>query len=279
MRILRTVAPALAAGFLAVASPALSQPVDAATPTYADLADLADSARIVLIVQPRKVVRVENARAPGLKPGEGRFYVEARTQALVFGQGGIGETLSYLVDLPLDARGRPPRLKRQDVILFARPVPGRPREVQLVSPGAQLARTAPTEATLRAILLELASPDSPARVTGVREIIHVPGTLAGEGETQIFLATDDGSAASLTVRRDAQGGTSWGASFSELVADAGNPPRPETLEWYRLACFLPNRLPMGTNLSLDPASRRQAEADYRLVLGGLGPCPRTLRQN
>jgi hypothetical protein len=66
----------------------------------------------------------------------------------------------------------------------------------------------------------------------------------------------------------------WGASFSELVADVGRPPARETLEWYRLACFLPNRLPAGANLSETASARAQAQSDFRTVLGELGACQR-----
>ncbi|MEZ5743729.1 MAG: hypothetical protein R3D89_08370 [Sphingomonadaceae bacterium] len=246
-------------------------------PTYADLADLADAASLVLVAQPRKVVRVENARAPGLAPGHGRFYVRARTSALLFGPGGIGESLTYLVDLPLDSRGRGPSIKKRDVILFARTVAGRPGEIQLVAPSAQLLRSPETESRLRAILVDLAAPGAPGKVTGVREMIHVPGTLAGEGETQIFLATSDGSAASIAVKHFGSGRTEWGASFSELVADTANPPSRESLEWYRLACFLPNTVAAAANLSPTASGRAQAMSDYRMVLGELGTCPRTRR--
>ena len=118
--------------------------------------------------------------------------------------------------------------------------------------------------------------DAPVRVTGVRELLHVPGTLSGQGETQIFLTTGDGSAASITVRHEPGAPPVWGASFSELVADVGNPPQQDTLAWYRLACFLPDAPPQGANVSGGYAERRQAEADYRMVIGELGPCRRTL---
>ncbi|MCB2076147.1 MAG: hypothetical protein KDE55_00445 [Novosphingobium sp.] len=272
--------PALAL-LIAIAAVTL-QPVSAAAqnyapapgPSYADLADLADSAAIVARVQVRSIVRVRNDRAPGLRPGWGRFFVQAKTRALLTGNAPIGESLRYLVDLPIDSSGKTVRLKRQDVILFARPVPGRPDELQLVTPDAQLIWSEPAEAGVRSILSELVAPDAPGLVAGVREIIHVPGTLAGEGETQIFLATRDGSAASITVRHRPGAQAQWGASFSELMADVGNPPRRDSLAWYRLACFLPNTLPREANLSETASSRTQALADYRMVLGELGVCTR-----
>lgn len=264
-------------------SPATAQitpqqlPAAMAGPSYADLADLADSSDLVVKVQLRRLTRVENERAPGLRPGWGRFYVEARTQALLLGNSPLGESLTYLVDLPLDERGKPARLKNREALLFARPVRGRPSELQLIAPDAQELWTPAIEQQLRAILIELVAPDSPGRVTGVREMIHVPGNLAGEGETQIFLSSADRSPVSITVQHRPGRRPAWGVSFTELIADLDNPPRPDTLAWYRLACFLPNSPPRGANLSENPASRRQAEADYLMVLGELGTCRRTRR--
>ena len=262
-----------------VSGPALAQaPVPAvAADTYADLADLADSAEMVVVAQVAKVQRVEDERAPGRTAGHGRFYVVARTRTLLTGSAPIGESIRYLVDLPLDARGKPPAFRKQDVFLFARAVPGRPDELRLVTPTAQRRWSAGADAQVRAILKALVSPDAPARVTGVRELLHVPGNLAGQGETQIFLSTANGSAASITVRHEAGGAVSWGVSFSELLAELGHPPRRDTLEWYRLACFLPNRLAPEANVSEGHAARRQAEADYRMVLGELGVCERSAR--
>jgi hypothetical protein len=244
---------------------------------YADLADLADSAPLVVKAQVRKLSRVENERARGLRSGWGRYYVQAKTRALLTGQAPQGEALTYLVDLPLDARGKPPAVKKRDVLLFARPVRGHPGELQLVAPDAQVLWSPSVEAQLRSILIALAAADAPGRVTGVRELIHVPGNLAGEGETQIFLATADGSAASITVQSKPGAAPLWGVSFSELVAKLGDPPKPDTLAWYRLACFLPETPPAGANHSETAESRARAEADYRMVLGALGPCPRSRR--
>ena len=276
---LHRLTPSLAAmilAFQALPAGAQEEPSPQAGLTYADLADLADSSGLVLHAQVRKMARVDDERARGLKPGMGRFYIQATTKALLTGKAPVGESIAYLIDLPLDARGKAPKLKKQDVLLFARPVPGRPGEIQLVSPGAQQLWSEQTEARLRGVLQALVAPDAPARVTGVRELLNVPGNLSGQGETQIFLATKDGSAASITVRHEPGAPPAWGVSFSELVADVGHPPQQDTLEWYRLACFLPDAVPPRANVSENYAARRQAEADYRMVLGELGPCKRTL---
>lgn len=281
MPAIRTLWPALAvalfapANTLIAASPA-GQPANlpaAPAATYADLADLADSAPIVLRAQVRKALPVEPARATGLRAGHGRFYIEARTLAFLSGSGLIGEDLRYLVDLPLDAKGKPPKLKKADVLLFARDPRGRPGEIQLVATDAQIRWDAASEASLRAILAELHGTRPPPRVRSLFEAIHVPGTLAGEGETQFSLLTGADTAASITVSHRAGQRPTWSVSFSEVV-DGGGVPARETLAWYRLACFLPASLPPGTNLSATRIDAAQAESDWRLVRRDLGDCPR-----
>ncbi len=269
-----------AAGFLPISSfsaealaPAPTDPAGPAV-TYADLADLADSAPLVLRARVSRLALVEPERSPGLRPGWGRFYVEAKTRALIAGNAVLGESQRYLADLPLDAKGRPPKLRGQEVLLFAAASSARPGELQLIAPDAQIPWDAAIEGSLRAILIELHKPGAPARISGVREVIYVPGTLAGEGETQIFLATRDDSAATITVSRHAGQPSQWGASFSEVYDPSARPPARETLAWYRLACFLPAQLPSRVNLSATIADKRQAEADYRLVRRDLGECPR-----
>jgi hypothetical protein len=244
--------------------------------TYADLAGLADSAPLVVHARLRKLTRIEDARARPAAGGTARFYAVADTRALITGANPIGETFAYLVDLPINAKGKPFARKKDEVILFARPVAGRSGELQLVRPNAQIAWSEGTEARVRQIVTELLAPQAPAKVTGVREMTFVPGTLAGEGETQIFLTTADASAASLTIRHQPGQAPQWGASFSELVANLGSPPKPETLEWYRLACALPPVPPAGTNMSDSDDARQMAEADYRMIIASLGPCRRTL---
>lgn len=275
-RIARTAGSALCLA-LATAPVASAQAPTQPFPTFADLADLADSSNVVVHVNLRSLARVKDERAPGLLPGQGRFYAKGKTRALLLGNEALGESLAWLVDLPLDARGKPPALKKRDVIVFARSVPGRPGELQLIGRDSQVLFSPETLLRLRPILAELAGPDAPPPVTGLREIIHVPGDLAGAGETQIFLATADGSAASITVRHSPGAQPTWGVSFSELVAEAAGGPARDTLAWYRLACFLPNSPRPGANLSASAADRQRALADYRMVLGDLGNCQRTRR--
>ena len=244
--------------------------------SYADIADLADSAALVIRASPRKVVQVEPERARGLRPGWGRFYVEAKTEALLAGSAPLGEALRYLVDLPLDAKGKAPKFKKKSVILFARLVPGRPGELQLVAPDAQLLWDPALEGRVAAVLRELFALGAPQRISGVREAVHVAGNLAGEGETQIFLTSSNGEPAAITVSRKPGSAPRWGVSYSELVVLDSAPAR-DSLGWYRLACFLPLMLPNSANVSESNADRSAAARDYAFVLDQLGPCPRYRR--
>lgn len=268
------------------AAPAASTPRPAAPAggfataslTYADLVDLADRAPSVVHVQIRKVVAVEPARAPGVRSGWVRMYVEGRPMGLLSGPPLPAESLRYLVDVPLDSKGKPPKLPRlakRGVILFARTVAERPGELQLVAPDAQILWDEATEARIKGILTELLAPGAPGRISGVREAIYVPGTLAGEGETQMFLSTADGEPASITVLHAPGKAARWSVSFSEVVDPTGEPPARETLAWYRLACFLPMLLPRDAAVSATDVDRAQARMDYRMVRESLGDCPRS----
>lgn len=243
--------------------------------TYADYADLADRAPLVARAQVRSVALVEPARAPGLRPGWARVYVEARVQALLAGQPLAGDSLRYLADVALDSRGKLPKLSRSVVLVFGRPVAGRPGELQLVAPDAQVAWSAEGEARLRGVLQELLAAHAPGRVTKVSEALYVPGNLAGEGETQMFLAMANGEPASISVVHRPGEERRWTVSFSEVVDSTGGPPARETLAWYRLACFLPRSLPPAADVAGSPEDKAQAAADYAFVLDRLGTCPRT----
>ena len=182
-------------------TPAPGATIAADGPTYADLATLADAAELVARVQIRKATALKPDRAPGLQPGFARLYVQAQTLSLIGGRSSVGASVAYLVDVPLDAKGKVPKLNKREFLLFARGVPGRPGELQLIAPGAQLAYTPELEARLRPVLTEIYSDDAPPRITGVSDALAVRGTLTGESETQIFLATENRSPVSITVLR------------------------------------------------------------------------------
>ena len=109
--------------------------------------------------------------------------------------------------------------------------------------------------------------------------MSVEGNLAGESETQLFLKTKGSDVAALSIVRRPGMAPQWGVSWTELVDQSARPPAPDTLAWYRLACFLPDSLPQDAILSQDSASRIRAFQDYRFVMQRLGPCPRNRLAN
>jgi hypothetical protein len=253
-------------------APAAAEPAPPLA-TFADLAALAEQADVVAIVEVRDQAQVEAERAPGLATGQARLYIEGRTHALLAGRAALGESLSYLADVPLGAKGRAPKLRKQRFIVFADPVPGRPGTLSLVAPGAQVPATPETEQLARTVIAALAGSQLPT-VTGIREAMSVAGNLAGESETQLFLETATGTPVSLTVIRRPGMEPQWGVSWSEIVDQAAKAPAPQTIEWYRLACFLPAQLPQDAFLQDNRAARARAEADYEFIREQLGACPR-----
>ncbi|MDO9369032.1 MAG: hypothetical protein Q7T68_10730 [Sphingopyxis sp.] len=282
--------PAAIAGILALslgipAVSAMQAPVaaTAASPySYADIADLATAAPIALHARIYKAAALKPAQAPGVAAGYVRFYIEADVVSLIRGSGPLASRISYLVDLPLDAKGKAPKLKKkQPVLLFARPVAGAAAgssstgSVRLVAPDAQLPWDPATDAQLRAVLTELVKPGAAPAITGIANGFHVPGTLPGEGETQLFLDTKTGEPVSLTILTAADGSRRWAAAFGEIVDGSAAVPQRNTLAWYRLACGLPRQLPLNKLAGTAPEDRRKAASDYAVILGALGECTRT----
>ncbi len=238
---------------------------------YVPLARLADAAPVVLRVQVKKATVIDAARAPDVPPSMARLLIEAQVMNLIRGKAGIAESIRYLVDVPRDARGKVPKLKKAQFLLFARPGT-KPGEVQLVNKDAQIAWTPAAEQQVRTIVTDLVSPTAPPAIRGIREALHVRGNLQGEGETQIFLATTTGDPVSITVLRRPGLAARWAVSLTEIVDEAAAPPRRGTLLWYRLACSLPRQLPDRTLVSDTPADNDLARRDYNFVLEQLGPC-------
>jgi hypothetical protein len=246
-----------------------------AGPTYADIVGLAEAAGVIAEVTVRNQATVRAEQAPGLAAGRARLYLKTQTLRVLKGTSALGESVSYLVDAPLGPKGKPPKLRKQSFIVFADTVAGRPGELQLVAPDAQLPLDPMLEGRVRTVIGQLVATDAPPRITGVRDVISVAGNLAGESETQMFVSTVGGAPVSLTVIRRPNMEPTWGVSWSEIVDQAARPPERDTLAWYRLACFLPGQLPASSFLQSDAAGRRRAEADYTFILKQLGPCERT----
>ncbi|MCC2975287.1 hypothetical protein LK533_01200 [Sphingomonas sp. PL-96] len=255
--------------------PALAQQNAAAaqdSAPYAEVADLVLQAPLVIDVTVRSAARIKGQEAAGVAANAARFYVEADVGALIRGSGAMPARIGYLVDVPLDFRGRAPNLKKARVLIFARPVAGRPDQVQLVQLDAQRSWSPALDQRVRGVVREVLDPAAPPAITGIGNAFHVVGTLPGEGETQIFLKTETGDPVSLLVLRRPNQPQRWAVSFGDIVNEDAGPPQPDTLGWYRLACGLPRRLPASALETQEGDNARLASEDYQFVLRALGPC-------
>lgn len=241
--------------------------------TYADVADLAAIAPLVVDARIRSASVLPPERASGISPDKVRFYVEADVIALIRGAGPLGARIAWLVDLPRDTRGKPPKLAKQRLLVFARPVST--GQIALVAPDAQLVWDSATDALARRVIGEVVKPGAPEAITGIANGFHQAGTLPGEGESQFFIETRSGEPLTLSVISVPGKPRQWAAAFGEIVDGGAAVPMRDTLGWYRLACGLPRSLPSGSLVGAGPTDQAAAAADYRFILAQLGECRRT----
>jgi hypothetical protein len=266
---------AMSLGFPAVSAQVKTMPEGSVTTlSYADYVDLTTPAPLVAKAQIKDAIPLSPAQSTGVPTGFKRLYVVAQVTGLIRGDNGIPPSISYLYDAPLDARGKLPKLKKRQVLLFGR-IGAVPGQIQLIARDGQLDWTAATDSSVRAIVSELLGANTPPRITGVGDAFHVAGTIAGEGETQIFLKTADGQPVSLSIVRRPGEQPRWAVALGEIVDEAAATPRQGTLLWYMLACALPATLPPVSTRTLAVPDAEAARSDYAVVLAGLGPCGRT----
>lgn len=269
-----------AAAACATTGPAMSQDMPAAelpasqAPTYVDLVTMAMAADTVAIVTVEEQIPFPPERAPNLAPSKVRLYIEALTQSLLVAPQGVGAELVYVVDQERDDDGDAPDLEDRTFLIFGDLSRSQPGAIQLLSSDSMLPAGPRIESRVRRVLTQLAAADAPPAITGVRDVISVPGNLAGESETQMFVETESDAPVSLSVIRRPGMAPEWGVSLGELVDASATPPQPESLEWFQFACFLPHELPADSFLQTDRASQERAREDYAFILAELGPCER-----
>jgi len=265
---------AIAAPLLFAATPLAAQkapPPAAPPPPYADLADLTVKAPMVILATVHDAARIKGPEAANVAPGYVRYYLTVDVLALIRAPEAVPAQIGYVFDVPLDPDGRAPKLKKSRVLLYARPIPNMPGQVQPVSPRAQIMWSPAAEATARSLATAFVAPDAPPAITGIANAFHAAGALPGEGETQIFLKTT-GHPISLSVQRKQGESPVWSVSLTEVVENALPPPRRDTFLWYRLACSLPRAIPGDLLDGLAPDDATAVRQDYALILSGLGPC-------
>ena len=257
-------------GFAAIPKPSPPSPADAWR--YADVADLFAGAPIVLRA---KIISATRIKAPPTPSGAVRFYVEANVVSLIRGPQAVPPRLVWLVDMMPDSRGKIAKLAKADVLVAALPVAGRPGEIRLAARDAQPFWNPTLETRVRNIISSVTAPDAPPAITDIASAFHTAGTVTGEGETQIFLSTVTTAPISVSVLTRPGQPKRWAFAVGEIVDESAAPPMPDTLAWYRLACFLPRALPDAAVGELPASDADAARTDYGFVVEALGVCPRT----
>jgi hypothetical protein len=252
--------------------PSLMLPADGAA--YADVADLVTIAPMILDAQIAKVRPLSPEQSIGVPNNLQRALVDATVLSLIRGAGGVTAQVRFLLDIPKDAKGKTPKLKKKRLYLFASQVTGRPGEIKLVRPNALIEYSPTNDGLVRSITKEVVMLDAPQRITGITSAFYTPGTVIGEGETQIFLNTERNQPLALSIRSRPGEPKTWAVSTSEVMNETGTAPQRYSLLWYRLACGLPKSLGPEQVESGEGENAANAQADFSFVMTALGPCGR-----
>lgn len=238
-------------------------------PSYTDLADLVIASPVIVRAEVARAGRLSRRVAPDVPPGEARHLIEAKLVGALKADGLLPAGAEWLWQGPDGAIV----LKGREFLAFLQPAgAGRKAEIaayRLVSARGQLPWSEPLEQRTRAILADLAAHGGAPRVSEVKSGFHVPGTVEGEAESQIFLVLEGGRPITLSVLRRPGEAPRVTVATGDLIDETAEAIRPETLMWRALACDLPRSPPPA--MATDPG----LAADYRAVIDSLGPCGRT----
>jgi hypothetical protein len=248
--------------------------VQAEASSYADIADLVVVSPLIVDSTIRNAQKVTPEQAVGVPANLQRMLVEADVTALIRGEGGITARVRFVLDVPKDAKGKIPKLKKQRLFLLGSSVAGRPGEIRLSRPDALIQWSATNDALVRSITQEAVQIDAPQRITGITSAFHSVGTVLGEGETQIFLKTEKNQPLSLSILSRPGQEKRWAVSTAEVIDESASAPAKFTLLWYRLACGLPRTLSSQLVEATSSEDAARAQADYKFVQDSLGPCGR-----
>ena len=246
--------------------------------SYADIADLVVISPLIVDATVRTATKIPAEQAIGVPANLQRTLIVADVSALVRGNDGVAGQVRFLLDVPKDAKGKIPKLKKQRYFLLGNKAAGLPGTIRLSRPDALVEWSAGNDAMLRAITKEAVIIDAPQPVVAITSAFHSPGTIIGEGETQIFVEAKGNQIYSLSVFSQPGAPKRWAVSTGEVIDESAGAPAKNSLLWYRLACGLPQSLDVKLVESPEADSAAKAQADYRFIMASLGPCDRTRRK-
>jgi hypothetical protein len=245
--------------------------------SYADIADIVTISPLIVDAQVKKTTKIPPEQAVGVPANIQRLLVEADVMALIRGSDGIAGSVRFLLDVPKDAKGKIPKLKKMRYFLLGNKATGLPGTIRLSRPDALIEWSAANDAMLRAITKEAVIIDAPQPIVGLTSAFHSPGTVIGEGETQIFVEAKNNQIYSLSVFSRPGEAKRWAVSTGEVIDESATAPAKNTLLWYRLACGLPRALDSKLVETTEADNVKRAQDDYAYVVQSLGKCDRTRR--
>jgi hypothetical protein len=234
----------------------------------ADIADLALASPVIVRATIVKAQPLSRRFAPDVAAGRIRLVITAAVSNVLVAPGTMTGTLQWLWDAPTDARGRAPRAKGLDVLAFLT-TPAAGGATRLVSRRAQQAYDPALADQVRSLVQADRAGGVPV-ARGVTNGFRAVGTIPGESESQFFLATADGKPATLVVQNRPGEQRRVLMARGDIIDESAQPVVPGSLLWYRLACFLPPRLPAAAG-----GNDRALARDWQDALASLGPCGRT----
>ena len=252
--------------------------VAATNNSYADIADLVVISPLIVDATVKKATKIPAEQAIGVPANLQRMLIEADVSALVRGNDGVAGQVRFLLDVPKDAKGKTAKLKKQRYFLLGSKAAGLPGTIRLSRPDAVVEWSAANDAMLRAITKEAVVIDAPQPIIALTSAFHSPGTIIGEGETQIFVEAKGNQIYSLSVFSQPGAPKRWAVSTGEVIDESAGAPVKNSLLWYRLACGLPQTLDAKLVESPEADSAAKAQADYRFIIASLGVCDRTRRR-
>jgi hypothetical protein len=240
--------------------------------SYARLARAYLSESFVAYVTVRGSKKLPKTIAPAL-PGRARFLVEADVIRVLKAPGVVNGRLTYVWEGPLDAKGKPPAFKKQDMLVFLRSLNDPAVPFQLAAPDKQFPWSAEAEGRLRAIAQEAQQASlRTINLTGVQSAFTTEADTPYARLTQFLFASRDGQLIGVTVRVKPDG-TGDVISSSEEILGGGMRLQANTLMWYHLACTTPVSLPADV-LSDQPTDEERdvVVKDYATFRQALGGC-------
>lgn len=244
--------------------------------SYDDIMGVTLESELVVDIIAKKIKNLPASQSVGVRPDRKRILITGEVQSLIRGKNGLNSQVRFLFDAPIDSRGKIPKLKKMRFIAFGRHVTGRSDFIRLTRTASMVRYSDRVNTMVRGSIREAIAANAPQKITSISSAFHSPGTIIGEGETQIFLDTEFGQPMAISVTSRRGQNRRWSVSTSEVIDINATEPRRSSLLGFRLACSLPRSLNPSIIESNNREDREKALSDYKLIIDSIGPCQRNL---